>query len=143
VHVFNHAGEPWLTEDWVRKAGKQAYGGSTPDLGYGGHDEDQGQRGGDSALVATGLFSLDGNVSQNPVYDITSPVFDEVTIKLDPEYYSGKEFKIITRNNSRYHMYIRKALLNGKEYRKFWFSHDVFQKGGSLELYLGTEPDMQ
>ena len=143
AHVFNHAGKPWLTQYWVRKVGKQAYGGTTPDLGYGGHDEDQGQMGGVSALMAIGLFSLDGNVSQNPVYDITSPVFDEVTIKLDPEYYSGKEFKIITRNNSPDHMYIRKALLNGKEYRKFWFSHDVFQKGGSLELYLGTEPDMQ
>ncbi|WP_461534096.1 GH92 family glycosyl hydrolase [Sinomicrobium sp.] len=143
AHVFNHAGKPWLSQYWVRKVGKQAYGGTTPDLGYGGHDEDQGQMGGVSALMAIGLFSLDGNVSQNPVYDITSPVFDEVLIKLDPKYYEGKEFKIITHNNSPDHVYIQKALLNGEEYQKYWFSHNVFQKGGSLELYLGDKPNMQ
>src|SRR5690606_12981046 len=93
--------------------------------------------------MAIGLFSLDGNVSENPVYDITSPVFDEVIIKLDPDYYTGTEFRIITYNNSMDNMYIQKALLNGKEHTKFWFPHEVFQKGGSLELYLGPEPNMQ
>ncbi|RNL95142.1 glycoside hydrolase family 92 protein [Sinomicrobium pectinilyticum] len=143
AHVFNYAGKPWLTQYWVRKVKEQAYGGITPDLGYGGHDEDQGQMGGVSALMAIGLFSLDGNVSENPVYDITSPVFDEVIIKLDPDYYTGTEFRIITHNNSMDNMYIQKALLNGKEHTKFWFPHEVFQKGGSLELYLGPEPNMQ
>jgi len=40
AHVFNHAGKPWLSQYWVRKVNEQAYGGTTVDKGYGGHDED-------------------------------------------------------------------------------------------------------
>ena len=83
AHVFNYAGKPWLTQYWVRRVREQAYGGITPDLGYGGHDEDQGQMGALSALMSIGLFSLQGNASATPVYEITSPIFDDITIKLD------------------------------------------------------------
>ena len=141
AHVFNYAGKPWLTQYWVRKVKEQAYGGVTPNLGYGGHDEDQGQMGGVSALMSIGLFSIKGNVDRNPVYEITSPIFDKVTIMLDPKYYSGKTFTITTHNNSSKNMYIQKAELNHKTYNRFWFSHDTFQKGGTLDLYLGAEPN--
>lgn len=141
AHVFNHAGKPWLSQYWVRKAKEQAYGGTTPDLGYGGHDEDQGQMGGVSALMAMGLFSLQGNASVTPAYDITSPVFDKITIALDPRYYSGKQFVITTHNNSEANLYIQKAVLNGKPHDRFWFSHEEYAKGGELELFLGPEPN--
>ncbi|MGB8704325.1 MAG: glycoside hydrolase family 92 protein [Gillisia sp.] len=141
AHVFNYAGKPWLTQYWVRKVKEQAYGGVTPDLGYGGHDEDQGQMGGVSALMSIGLFSIKGNVSQNPVYEITSPIFDKITITLDPKYYSGKTFTIITHNNSSKNTYLQKAELNNKNWNHFWFTHDAFQKGGTLDLFLGPEPN--
>ena len=141
AHVFNYAGKPWLTQYWVRRVKEQAYGGTTPELGYGGHDEDQGQMGGVSTLMAIGLFSLKGNVDAQPVYDITSPIFDEVIIELDPKYYSGKTFIIKTYNNSKENMYIQSAKLNGKDHKKFWFSHETFAKGGTLEIYLGPEPN--
>lgn len=141
AHVFSHAGQPWLTQYWVRRVKEQAYGGITPDLGYGGHDEDQGQMGGVSALMAIGLFSLDGNTSATPRYEITSPIFDSITIKLDPQYYSGSAFKIIAHNNSADNMYIQKALLNGKPHNRFWFTHEAYSRGGTLEIYLGPEPN--
>lgn len=141
AHVFNYAGKPWLTQYWVRKVQEQAYGGITPDMGYGGHDEDQGQMGGVSALMAMGLFSLQGNVSSTPTYDITSPVFDKVTIELDPEYYTGKQFTITTHNNSRENMYIQKATLNGETLDSFWFTHETYARGGNLEIWLGPEPN--
>lgn len=78
AHVFSWAGKPWLTQYWVRRVRAQAYGAVTPDRGYGGHDEDQGQMGGISALMAIRLFSLTGNVDQNPSYEITSPIFDRL-----------------------------------------------------------------
>ena len=34
AHVFNYAGKPWLSQYWVRRVKEQAYGGTTPDLGY-------------------------------------------------------------------------------------------------------------
>ena len=109
AHVFNYAGKPWLSQYWVRKVNEQAYGGVTADRGYGGHDEDQGQMGGISALMSMGLFSLKGTTAKNPVYEITSPVFDEVKIKLDTNYYSGDKFVIKTYDNSEKNMYIQKS----------------------------------
>jgi len=143
AHVFNYAGKPWLSQYWVRKVQEQAYGGVSPDLGYGGSDEDQGQMGGVSALMSMGLFNLQGNVTKDPVYDITSPVFDEVTIKLDQRYYTGKQFVIKTHNNSARNMYIQKATLNGKPLTHFWFKHTDFAKGGELVLWLGPQPNKQ
>ncbi len=131
AHVFNYAGKPWLTQYWVRRVKEQAYGGITPDLGYGGHDEDQGQMGALSALMSIGLFSLQGNASATPVYEITSPVFDSTTIKLDARYYKGKAFTIITHNNSKENVYIQKVQLNRKELNDFWFTHEDFAKGGN------------
>lgn len=38
--------------------------------------------------------------------DITSPLFDSVTIHLNPDYYKGKVFRIVTHGNSRDNCYI-------------------------------------
>lgn len=141
AHVFNHIDRPWLTQYWVRKVNEQAYGAVTPGEGYGGHDEDQGQMGGMSALMSMGIFSLRGTASINPVYEITSPVFDQITIKSDPAYYEGEEFVIKTYNNSTENMYIQKATLNGNPLDQFWFSHKDFSEGGILEIWLGPEPN--
>jgi putative alpha-1,2-mannosidase len=75
------------------------------------------------------------------VYEITSPVFDEVTIKLNPTYYSGKEFKIKTHNNSDANCYIQKATYNNQPFNRVWFSHEDYAKGGTLELWLGNKPE--
>ena len=141
AHVFNRAGSPWLSQYWVRRVNEQAYGGTSPDVGYGGHDEDQGQMGGVSALMSLGLFSLRGTCSQEPVYEITSPIFDEVTIRLNPEYYSDETFTIKTYDNSRDNVYIQKAALNGESLENCWFTHDQYAQGGVLELWLGPEPN--
>ncbi len=141
AHVFSYAGKPWLTQYWVRQVQEKAYSGTTPDEGYGGHDEDEGQMGGVSALMSIGLFNIQGNESANPVYDITSPIFDEVVIQLDQRYYSGKEFIIRTHNNSKANCYIQKATLNGEPLNNFWFSHETYAKGGVLELWMGDQPN--
>ncbi len=141
AHVFSYAGRPWLTQYWVRRVRQQAYGDITPDMGYGGHDEDQGQMGGVSALMAIGLFSVTGTQSVTPIYEITSPLFDEIRIKLDKRYYAGESFNIVVHNNQPENDYIQKAELNGKRHDNFWFTHDVFSKGGKLELWLGDKPN--
>ncbi len=141
AHVFSYAGKPWLTQYWVRKVNEQTYGGITPDLGYGGHDEDQGQHGGVSALMSIGLFNILGTESIIPYYEITAPVFDEITIKLDNKYYTGDTFIIKAYNNSENNCYIQKAKLNGEPLDNFWFTHEEFAKGGKLELWLGDKPN--
>ncbi len=141
AHVFSYAGKPWLTQYWVRRVKEQAFGGVTPDLGYGGHDEDQGQMGGVSALMSIGLFDIMGGEAEKPVYEITSPVFDEVSITLNPSYYKGKQFVIKCFNNSDANCYIQSATLNGADLKRFWFSHDTFTNGGQLNLWMGAKPN--
>ena len=97
--------------------------------------------GGVSSLMAIGLFALDGGSARDPQYDIPSPVFDEVTISLDPDYYQGGTFKIKTYNNSKANCYIQRARLNGKEYNSYQMPHAVFSGGGLLELWLGDTPN--
>jgi len=141
AHVFNHAGHPWLAQYWVRQVNEAAYGAVTPDAGYGGHDEDQGQMGGVSALMSLGLFSLRGTCAPDPIYEITAPVFDEVLIELDSRYYLGESFRIRTYNNSATNLYIQRAALNGTPLDNCWFTHEDFARGGLLELWLGPEPN--
>ncbi|MDE5845965.1 MAG: glycoside hydrolase family 92 protein, partial [Muribaculaceae bacterium] len=136
-----HAGRPWLTQYWVRQVKEKAYGSISPSRGYGGHDEDQGQMSGVSALMAIGLFSINGGSAINPYYEITSPIFDEIIIKLDKEYYSGDEFRIKTYGNSDRNCYIQRAELNGRLHESFRIDHDDFAKGGVLELWLGDTPN--
>ena len=38
-------------------------------------------------------------------------------------------------------MYIQKVQLNGKPLENFWFSHADFAKGGTLEIWLGAQPN--
>lgn len=139
AHLFSYAGAPWLTQKWVRKV-KAAYCDVTP---YGGYrdDEDQGQMGALGVLMAIGLFEVDGGCAEKPFYEITSPLFDKVTIHLDNRYYSGKTFQIITKGNSTDNMYIQNASLNGKKWNKCWLYHEDFIKGGALELKLGAKPN--
>ena len=141
AHLFNYAGKPWLTQYWVRRINEQAYGGTTIHLGYGGHDEDQGQMAGVSALMSIGLFSIRGTCGTEPIYEITSPVFDKITITLDEKYYSGKQFVISTKNNSAVNDYIQSVKLDGKPLNNNWFYHRDFADGGTLEIELGPKPN--
>ena len=141
AHVFAHCGHPKLTQYWVRRVRRQTYGGTTPDKGYGGHDEDQGQMSSLSALMSIGLFAIDGGSSQHPYYDITAPLFDEVTIRLHPDYCEGREFRIVVHGASENNCYIQRAELNGTPLADLRLTHEDFQRGGLLELWLSATSD--
>lgn len=113
---------------------------TTPFGGYGG-DEDQGQMGALNALMAMGLFSLNGGCSQEPVLELSTPIFDRVTIHLDPEYHDGDTFVIETTGNGPGERYIQSARLNGNPLTEPWFRYRDFAKGGTLQLVLGAEPN--
>lgn len=139
AYLFNHAGKPWLTQKWVREIMDRYYG-TGPHSGWLG-DEDQGQMGSWFTMSAIGLFQMDGGAAVRPVYEIGSPLFEKITIKLDGRYYEGKEFIIEARNNSSENRYIQSANLNGNALNKPWFYHDELVKGGKLVLEMGPEPN--
>ncbi|NML39601.1 glycoside hydrolase family 92 protein [Chitinophaga sp. G-6-1-13] len=140
AHLFNYCKKPWLTQYWVRRIKEECYGDTTPYGGYNG-DEDQGQVGALGVLMATGLFDVEGGASVNPHYEITSPIFDKVTIQLDQRYYPGKTFVITTINNKPGNNYIQSARLNGKPLTDFRFPHSTLIKGGTLQITLGATPN--
>ena len=139
--LFNYSGKPWLTQYWVREVLDNYYG-TDPVNGYHG-DEDQGQMGAWYVMSAMGLFQMDGGSSVEPVYEISSPIFEKITIQLDQNYYKGKEFIIEARNSSSKNRYIQSTTLNGKELSKFWFKHSELVKGGKLVLVMGPEPNKE
>ncbi len=139
AHLFNIAGAPWLSQKWVRAVKEQTFGDITPMGGYNG-DEDQGQMGSLSVLMAIGLFDVQGGAALKPTYQITSPIFDRVTIHLNRDYFRGSKFTIITRNNSPANIYIQSARLNNQALNEYWIYHAAVADGGKLELALGPNP---
>jgi len=137
--LFNYSGKPWLTQYWVREVLDNYYG-TDPVDGYHG-DEDQGQMGAWYVMSAIGLFEMDGGSAVEPVYELSGPIFEKITIQLDSNYYPGKEFIIEAKNTSAKNRYIQSATLNGKKLNKFWFKHSELVKGGKLVLEMGAEPN--
>ncbi len=138
--VFNYAGEPWLTQFWTREVVERIYSDLSPFKGYNG-DEDQGLMGSLSVLLKMGLFEMRAGAAEKPIYEIGSPIFDKITIKLNEEYYPGSEFVIETKNNSSKNRYIQSSTLNGIMLDKAWFYHDELVKGGKLIMNMGEQPN--
>ena len=138
--VFNHIGHPWLTQYWSRKVVEQAFSALSPDRGYNG-DEDQGLMGSLAVLMKIGLFEMNSGAETRPVVELGSPIFDKITIHLDPNYYSGKSLVIEVKNNTPENYYIQSATLNGKALQGQWLFHDELVKGGKLTLEMGNTPN--
>ena len=136
--LFNHLGRPWLTQKWSRRVRRQTFGLAGP-RGF-CEDDDNGLAAGTSVLLAIGLFDLQGGAARRPVYDILTPLFDRITIALDPTYHEGERFVIEARNNGPANDYIQRATLNGRPLSVPKLSHTDYVQGGHLVLQLGPQP---
>jgi putative alpha-1,2-mannosidase len=96
-----------------------------------------------AVLLKIGLFSTDGGTSEKPFYEITSPVFDKITLQLHEKYYPGKQFVIEAVNNGAQNKYIRNAQLNGQPLDKPFFGHEQLISGGRLQLEMSAKPNQQ
>ena len=139
-YIFNYFGQPWLTQKWVREVIDEVYSDNDPQHGYSG-DEDQGLMGALCVLMKIGLFEMKGGAEINPSYDLSSPIFDQITIHLDKDYYQGVNFKIDVLNNSPKNKFIQSVKLNGKPLNQSWLYHKDLVKGGNLVYVLGEEPN--
>lgn len=133
--LFNHTDSPWLTQKWTRHICDNAYKNSVEGLVG---NEDVGQMSAWYILAATGIHPSCPGTTR---YEITSPVFQEIRIKLDPAYFKGKEFVIKALNNSATNRYIQKARLNGQDYDKCYIDFQEIAAGGTLELTMGDKPN--
>jgi predicted alpha-1,2-mannosidase len=133
--LFNRLGAPWQTQYWTRQICKRAYHNSVNGLVG---NEDVGQMSAWYVLAASGLHPVCPGDNR---YEITSPVFNRVEIKLDAKYAKGETFTIVAKNNSDENIYIQSAKLNGQDWNKCWIFHGQLAEGGILELEMGKRPN--
>jgi len=128
-YLYNYAGQPWKTQKYIRWLLDMWFRNDL--MGIPG-DEDGG---GMSAFVVFSKMGFYPVTPGMPVYNIGSPTFNEVAIKLE----NGKEFRIIAKNCSEDNKYIQSASLNGKVWNQPWFNHSDIKEGGVLILEMGNK----
>lgn len=130
-YIYNYLGAPWKTQKRTRMLLDTWFTDTT--LGMPG-DEDGG---GMSAFVVFSMMGLYPVTPGVPIYNLTSPVFDRVTIKL----HNGKTFSIVCRDNSASDKYIQAIKFNGRPQTRVWLQHSDVIQGGKLELQMADTPN--
>lgn len=136
--IFSYLGRPDLTQYWSRKVVNAVYEGLSTRRGYNG-DEDQGLMGSLAVLMKIGLFQMNGGTEENPVYEIGSPVFDRITIQLNPDYYPGKTLTIATEGNTESSVYVHSATWNDAPVAGIVIHHQDLVAGGILKLKMTNQ----
>ena len=67
-----------------------------------------------------------------PMYTLTSPVFDSVTITTP----AGKQLRVEVEKESPESIYISRMTLGNKPLKDYRISHDQLVNGGTLKFYL-------
>ena len=132
-YIYNYLGAPWKTQKRVRMLLDTWFTETT--LGMPG-DEDGGGMSAFAVFSMLGFYPVTPGV---PIYDLASPVFDRITIKL----HNGKTFSIVCHDNSADNKYIQSIKLNGRDQTKVWLKHTDIINGGTLELQMGNTPNRQ
>jgi len=130
-YLYNYTGSPWKTQKRIRMLLDTWF---TDNLFGIPGDEDGG---GMTAFVVFSMMGFFPVTPGVPVYNIGSPVFENVSIRLP----NGKTFTVVAKNNFGKNIYIQSATLNGKVWSKPWFTHNDLMNGGKLELIMGATPN--
>lgn len=140
-YLYALAGAQYKTAERVREIQLTQYDNSPE--GLDGND-DCGQISAWYVWSALGLYPVN---PASGIYVIGSPLVQKAVIRLDPRFYKGGTFTIITRSNTHYapaarmDNYIQSAKLNGEPLNRPWITHDEIANGGTLELEMGILPN--
>ncbi|HXB11064.1 MAG TPA: GH92 family glycosyl hydrolase, partial [Bacteroidia bacterium] len=127
AYLFNYAGQPWKTTDYVNKIEKLYT--PRPDGLCG--NEDCGQMSAWYVMSAMGIYQVCPGDGQ---FILTSPLFDTVKIHME----NGNTFSIISHKEIPEATYINSSSLNGKYYGKSYLLYDTLIKGGTLKYVLSN-----
>lgn len=124
--LFNYVkGEEWRTQKELNRL-MATYFKNAPD-GLPGNDD----TGTMSTWIVYSMMGIYPVLPGDMNYAIASPVFDEVKIKLDHNFYPGSE--IIIKNTGTSDK-IKEIKFNGKKRKSFFINHADLVKGGVLEI---------
>jgi predicted alpha-1,2-mannosidase len=130
-YLYNHLGAPWKTQKRVRQLLNSWFTDTV--LGMPG-DEDGG---GISSFVVFSMMGFYPVVPGIPAYELGSPVFDRLTIKL----HNGKTLRIVAKNNSANNKYIKSVRFNGQPQNRIWFRHADVTNGLTIDLEMSDTPN--
>ena len=126
-YLFSYfKGEEWRTQKLTRELLAKHY--TTQPNGIPGN-EDTG------TMSAWAIFSMMGfypNCPGDPTYILTAPVFDRVTIDLQPDFYKQRQLVIEAPGATESKAYIKRALIGEKEQRSFIINHSDLVNAGRL-----------
>ena len=126
IHMYNYVNRPWKTQELVDSVFHSQYANSIDGLSG---NEDCGQMSAWYILNSMGFYQV---CPGKPIYSIGRPLFDKASINLP----DGKQFTIITKNNSRTNKYIASVTLNGQPLNTPFFTHDDIITGGIMEITM-------
>jgi len=126
-YLFNAAGDPNLTQKWVRDILVNRFK-NTPG-GLPGND-DLGSMSSAYLFNALGIFPVSPG---RPLYGIGAPLFQSVKLHLEGQ----KTFTITAAGQSRMNQYVQSLHLNHRPHEELVIAHDEIMKGGLMEFVMG------
>jgi predicted alpha-1,2-mannosidase len=127
--LFNYVkGQEWRTQKTVNDLIKE-YFTNSPD-GLPGNDD----TGTMSAWIIYAMMGIYPISPADPIYTLTIPVFDKITIHLNSKYYSKD--KLVIEKVKGTEGFINKFLLNGKSHNSFFISHEALVNANELKVIL-------
>ncbi|PWL39499.1 alpha-mannosidase [Flagellimonas aquimarina] len=129
-YLFNYSkGQEWRTQKKVSELLK-TYFKNTAD-GLPGNDDT-------GTMSAWAVFSMMGIypvTPADPIYALTTPTFDKITIHLDTDYYSKDVLTIISKPSDKKEI-INSILIDGKKHKDYFISHQNFTKARQIEFFF-------
>ena len=132
-YLYNYFGAPWKTQQKTRFLLDVWFKDNI--FGIPG-DEDGGGMTAFVVLSSMGIYPVTPGI---PVYTITSPVFEKVSIQLD----NGNTFTVIAEGASRTNKYIQRVYIDGEEIFSPFITHEQVMSGATLELELSELPNKE
>ena len=118
--IHKYGGNAEFKNPYFGKAFKNHPEGYSPEM-----DEDDGTM---SAWYVFGAMGFYPMVVGDEHYELTSPLFDNLTLRLE----NGKKLSIQVKDRKQKNMPIRSISFNGREVKDFRISHNDLIKGGKL-----------
>ncbi|HEX9600112.1 MAG TPA: glycoside hydrolase family 92 protein, partial [Mariniflexile sp.] len=126
-YLFNYLkGEEFKSQELVKKLVREYF--QNKPKGLPGNDD----TGTMSAWLVYAMIGMYPIVPGEPIYTITTPMFNKITIKLDPNYYKNESIVIERETNNDGD--IKQIKLDGKTVNSYFISHDDFVNGTTLKV---------
>lgn len=128
-YLFSYIkGEAWRTQLLTQQLLRQHF--TSQPNGIPGNDDT-------GTMSAWAIFSMLGFYPDNPAepfYTLTAPVFDKVTIRLDPRYHRQSLLTITCDTPTSGYRKVKSVILGKRPLNSFRLSHDELLKGATLHF---------